>query len=72
MIDDMNVHGQMPMSKLFMADNFQLSCRVPLIKTQVIENTKAKKAETVTAPTKKGAKKNPEPKAKEKRQSESK
>jgi hypothetical protein len=67
MIDDMNVHGQMPMSKLIMADNFQLICRVPLIKTSVVENTRTKKAE-VTAPAKKGAKKGQvvETKAKEK------
>lgn len=45
------------MSKLLMADNFQLTCRVPLIKTTFVENTRAKKTE-VQAPTRKGAKKN--------------
>jgi hypothetical protein len=53
MIDDEGVHGQMQMSKLLMADNFQLSCRVPLIKT-VVADSKAKKTTEVT---KKGAKK---------------
>lgn len=43
----------MPMSKLLMADNFQLSCRVPLIKTVVVENKQKKQTEV----TKKGAKK---------------
>ena len=53
MIDNHGVHGQMAMSKLLMADNFQLVAKVPLIKTTVIEQAKKKsKAEE----NKKGAK----------------
>lgn len=43
----------MPISKLLMADNFQLICRVPLIKTVVIEAKQSKKE--IQAP-KKGTK----------------
>jgi hypothetical protein len=44
----------MPISKLLMADNFQLTCKVPLIKTVVIEAKQTSKKES-QAP-KKGAK----------------
>lgn len=44
----------MPISKLLMADNFQLACKVPLIKTVVIEAKQASKKESKV--TKKGAK----------------
>ena len=43
MIDDESVHGQIPMNRLLLADNFQLKCAVPLIKTTIVEQKKKKK-----------------------------
>jgi hypothetical protein len=55
----------MPMSKLLMADNFQLTCRIPLIKTVVIDQVK-KKTEV-----KKGAKRDPKKEQQEVQKKES-
>ena len=42
MLDDLNVHGQIPMSKLLLAPNFQLRCTIPLKKTVTVEAKKKK------------------------------
>ena len=42
MLDDLNVHGQIPMTKLLLAPNFQLRVTIPLKKTVIVEAKKKK------------------------------
>ena len=42
MLDDLNVHGQIPMTKLLLAPNFKLRVQIPLKKTVVVEAKKKK------------------------------
>lgn len=45
MLDDLQVHGQIQMSKLIMAPNFKLAVRIPLTKTTVVQQKKKKLTE---------------------------